>query len=479
MDNKNRFHTKGIYWLTRTEHLAVVAVAATLTVLHHHEIVWWRFWVSFWIIDIVGYWPGAFAYKRKGDKPLPAFYYHLYNVTHTYLFVGSGIALWAYTLGHFEWAMLGAGVHLSVDRGGFGNVLKPRALAFEPVAASLETLGELLLASKSGSAQSSQQNLPCDPAQVVNHPSGFLGLSSRNQIFSMAGTPGFITYRKRGGHLVAFGGVHAEEKHWRALLDGFLQRAKEQRCRVLAVQIRANQVTLFRDRGFTVNQFGTSFALELKTHSLQGTRKMKLRNKIARAKAAGLKVLELGVDLPRNRESYELLHTVSGQWLKHKGKKELDFMIGEIGVPEDAARRIFLVMNSENEPVAFITYVPVWGERPGYLHDLTRRVPDAPVGAMELCNHVAMERLRATGAEYLHFGFTPFITEGDEPPGASKAMTWLISKLRVHGRAIYPAETQADYKLKWGSDIREPEFFAARPLSLRAVFDTLTLTRSI
>jgi hypothetical protein len=55
----------------------------------------------------------------------------------------------------------------------------------------------------------------------------------------------------------------------------------------------------------------------------------------------------------------------------------------------------------------------------------------------------------------------------------------VIGKLRKYGQAVYPAETQANYKLKWGTNILEPEFFAARPLSLRAVVDTLLLTRSI
>lgn len=476
MDNKNRFHTRGMYTLVRCEHLAVIAICAVLTFVHAREIDWVRYWVSFWIIDIVGYWPGAFVYKRRGGGPIPVLFHHLYNVTHTYLFVGSAIALWAWTIGGLEWAMVGAAVHLSVDRGVFGNVLKPIALRFEPVPATPAELEELL-AESAPEGQPSGSDVPENAADMMEHPSGYLGLSRRNRIFTMPGVPGFVSYRKRGGHLVAFGGVHTKNEHWATLLDGFIKFADSQRRRVLAVQVRSNQVALFAERGFTVNQFGTNFAVQLQGYSLAGSHKVKLRNKITKAKKSGLVVREIGKELPRDENSFAMVRKISEEWLA--GKKELDFMIGELGSHEDESRRVFLVFDANNSPVAFITYVPVWGERPGYLHDLTRRVPNAPVGAMELCNFTAMERLSKEGHPYLHFGFTPFITDGDEPSSASKAMTWFIGKLRQHGQSIYPAQSQADYKLKWGADILEPEFFAARPLSLRAVVDTLTLTNSI
>jgi hypothetical protein len=35
------------------------------------------------------------------------------------------------------------------------------------------------------------------------------------------------------------------------------------------------------------------------------------------------------------------------------------------------------------------------------------------------------------------------------------------------------------YKLKWAPEYIEPEYVAARPLSLRAIVDLLLLTRSI
>jgi lysylphosphatidylglycerol synthetase-like protein (DUF2156 family) len=309
---------------------------------------------------------------------------------------------------------------------------------------------------------------------VVDHPSGFLALSSRNQFFRIEDIDGFIAYREQGRHLVIFGGVHAPGVCRELLLDRFLEIARRRRRRVMVVQLRESQVPLFSTRGFTVNPLGTSFALTLRGFTFAGTKKMKLRNKIKRAQGAGLVVREVGRELPRTESTFAQLRDISAAWLADKGKKELEFMNGELGDASDTERRIFVVTDAADVPQAFISYVPVWGRRPGVLHDLTRKRPGAAVGALELCNAFALDRFIAEGVEYLHFGFTPFIVEDDAGSGASRILHWLVRQLRRHGQAIYPSD-----KLKWGPDIIEPEYVAARPLSLRAVVDLLLLTRAV
>ncbi len=318
-----------------------------------------------------------------------------------------------------------------------------------------------------------------DAASLVDHPSGFLALSPRNEQFTLDGVAGFIAYREHGRHLVVFGGVHGPPSSRGQLLDRFLAHAASRGRGAIAVQVRELQVGLFRGRGFRVNQLGTSFGLSLDRFSLRGSDKMQLRNKISRARRAGLRVVELGRDVPRDERIFAELSAVSASWLRAKRHAELDFMIGELGHPEDSRRRIFAAQDPSGHTAAFITYVPVWGTTPGYLHDLTRRLPNAPAGAVELINAHAIEQMRAEGQPFLHFGFTPFIVGGEEPPGASRLAAWLIRQLGRRGTMIYPAVSQARYKLKWSPDIREREYLAARPLSIRGIIDLLKLTRSL
>ena len=42
--------------------------------------------------------------------------------------------------------------------------------------------------------------------QFIDHPSGFLALSSHNQRFTITELPGFIAYREQGKHWIFFGG---------------------------------------------------------------------------------------------------------------------------------------------------------------------------------------------------------------------------------------------------------------------------------
>ena len=135
MDSQNTFHTPTMYWILRAEHLALLTLCTALIFIHWSEINWLRGLVAFGIIDIIGYIPGAIAYRRYRGGDIPAIYHHLYNFMHTYLVWGLAIGIWWFVSG-FEWAMLAVPVHLSIDRGVFGNVLKPTVLSFEPVGAA-------------------------------------------------------------------------------------------------------------------------------------------------------------------------------------------------------------------------------------------------------------------------------------------------------------------------------------------------------
>jgi lysylphosphatidylglycerol synthetase-like protein (DUF2156 family) len=84
------------------------------------------------------------------------------------------------------------------------------------------------------------------------------------------------------------------------------------------------------------------------------------------ARWAGLRVAEVGRELPRDEYTFVKLHAISASWLRGKGK-ELDFMIGEIGSPAEPERRIFVVMDGGASPVGFITYVPAWGKTPTFM----------------------------------------------------------------------------------------------------------------
>lgn len=131
MDSHNLFLTRTTYRLLRAEYAAALAGAVILAVLHLGDIRWPAFIGLFAYIDVIGYLPGAIAYRRAAGRVIPRHYYTLYNTMHSMLSAGVVAGLWC-VLVRPEWALLALPIHLCGDRAIFGNFLKPFGVTFEP-----------------------------------------------------------------------------------------------------------------------------------------------------------------------------------------------------------------------------------------------------------------------------------------------------------------------------------------------------------
>lgn len=131
MDAKNLFETKKTAQLHRLEWFAALVAAVVAAFVHLSEIRWWLFIALFLVIDLVGYIPGAIAFRRSGDGRIGKGYYVAYNVMHSLFTWAVFTALWC-LLVEPEWALLALPIHLMGDRALFGNSLKPFGVSFEP-----------------------------------------------------------------------------------------------------------------------------------------------------------------------------------------------------------------------------------------------------------------------------------------------------------------------------------------------------------
>lgn len=288
-----------------------------------------------------------------------------------------------------------------------------------------------------------------------DNPSAFLALNCGNEFFRDDRYEGACAYRRSGRYVLQFGGPFAAAGDRAGLLDAFVAQAGP---RVVAVQLQREDAELYAERGFTVNQLGASYAVELSRFTLRGSRFVRLRNKISRARRAGLEVVETS----EGADDAEL-DRIDRQWLREKGRhvKELRFLVGQRSGPLQRHRRLF-VGRIEGSAVGYVNYSPVFGTRPGWLHDLSRRRPDAPPGVMEAVNAAAMARLAEDGAQWLHFGFTPFtgLAPEHELPRCSPLFGRVVRLLAERGERIYPAATQLEYKAKWAPHAVLPEYIA-------------------
>jgi hypothetical protein len=136
MDIKNPVESPVTFKLHRAEYLIAFAVTIVLILVHFNEIRWIPAIGLFLYIDLIGYIPGAIAYRRSPDGRISKAYYVLYNSMHSLISVAAVGALWWWVVG-LEWALLALPFHVFGDRGVFGNFLKPFGLPFEPVSTPL------------------------------------------------------------------------------------------------------------------------------------------------------------------------------------------------------------------------------------------------------------------------------------------------------------------------------------------------------
>ncbi|MFF5250904.1 bifunctional lysylphosphatidylglycerol flippase/synthetase MprF [Streptomyces leeuwenhoekii] len=292
----------------------------------------------------------------------------------------------------------------------------------------------------------------------AENPSAFLAMSRGTSAFTAPGLDGVIAYRKAGRYLVQFGGPFAAADSYRPLLDRFVAHAHGQGLRVVGAQLQRHDAQAYAERGFTVNQFGSSWVVHLPDFTLRGTRFMRMRNKISRAFRSGLQVREVPAE-----DMAGAIREIDTAWLGSKGAdaRPLEFLVGELGGPAQQHRRLF-VGTIDSRPVGYISYSPVYGSRAGWMHDLSRRIPDGTPGLMEAINSHVIDVFRAEGAQWLHFGFTPFtgLDAANELPGHSPSFQWLMHFLWEQGAALYPAQTQLAYKEKWAPQAPITEYVA-------------------
>ncbi|WP_030807202.1 hypothetical protein [Streptomyces sp. NRRL S-337] len=132
MDQVNSFESPATMRLHRAEYLVGLAVSLVLFIVHIGEVRWLPAIILFAYIDLIGYIPGAIAYRRSPDKKIHKGFYVSYNLMHSLITQGAVAGLWIWLSGP-EWALLVIPIHLFADRGIFGNFLKPFALPYEPV----------------------------------------------------------------------------------------------------------------------------------------------------------------------------------------------------------------------------------------------------------------------------------------------------------------------------------------------------------
>ena len=311
-----------------------------------------------------------------------------------------------------------------------------------------------------------------------DHSSAFLTFNTEMLHYLSSATGGLVAYRDAGRrHTIQLCGPFAQAEDRVELLREFRCWSRGRHRKLTAIQLRRDDAEVYAAEGFLVNQIGSSYSIAAEQFSLRGRRFRGVRNHVSRARRMDVSVDEVRPGVERGRA----LEGVDREWLATKGRHaaEFAFMIGERGGRGDDYRRIFVARHG-GRAVAYVSWAPVYGGRPGWLYDLTRRRPSAPDGAIELIVASALETFFSEGAGWIHLGLTPFACVSAEHEMARATSRILGRMIRRSGSLdfVYPTRSQEAFKRKWGPTLIEPEYvaFDGRP-NLGAMLQLARLTR--
>ncbi len=304
------------------------------------------------------------------------------------------------------------------------------------------------------------------------HPLAVLLLNPGVRFFRPEDGNGVIGYIVHGRAHVCIGGLIAAVEHKPALLRAWLDWLKQAKGFPVFVHITRQDVDVLHTAGLHINQIGARFTIDLSTYDMQGRAFQQLRNKISKARKAGIRVSEIVTEADYSRLRPRL-REIDAVWLKSKAAKVLRHLVTDpdcIQVP--SSRRRLFIAEQDQQVLAYVVYTRVEGERPGWFHDLSRKVPDAQNGIMQAINSTALDHFKSActsegnGSDhrYLHFGFTPLTEMYDRKhPLADLGSSHFAAIARFladRGGVVYPARSQRQYKMSWRPQIIEPELIA-------------------
>ncbi len=190
-----------------------------------------------------------------------------------------------------------------------------------------------------------------------------------------------------------------------------------------------------------------------------------LREQLRRAHAKGVTTRRLHPEEVREESPLRAqLAELADWWLASRRMAPMGFLV-QLAPFDHPAERIYLIAERDDEVVALLVAIPVYG-RGGWMVEHILRDPRAPNGTTELLIDTLMRELRVRGVTYLTLGLAPL----------GGPVAWWLRAARRLGKPLYNFEGLHAFKTKLRPDWWESRYLAhpARRRALIATADALT-----
>jgi phosphatidylglycerol lysyltransferase len=287
--------------------------------------------------------------------------------------------------------------------------------------------------------------------------------------FVLRGTQGAVAFRRAGRHAVVLGDPLGTPGEAWLVFDAFLSACDG--CDWVPVVYQAGEDARGHlvKRGFNCLRIGEEAIVDVDRFSLAGAARANLRHTVTRAQRGGITVRVFPDGLPPQADGLRAgLEAVDADW-RGASRGSMQFTVGEFEPQALPATPLAVALDSEAEPVAFITLRRSGAD--AWVLDLVRRRPGSTPGAIESCLIAFIGSLRERGAKILSLGLAPLSGLEHGPRGAER----LLLALRGVVRPIYDVEGLRFFKAKF-DPTWVPRYLAVRrnaelPGALAALVD--------
>lgn len=270
--------------------------------------------------------------------------------------------------------------------------------------------------------------------QLVNqygqNPGSYLTLENDKTLFFGKLVPGVVAYGTVGDVIIVNGDPICRPEDFPVLLAELKEFCRANAYQLILLGTTSAFLTEYTSAGFHHVKCGEEARFDLPSITLAGGKAAKLRANVNHANKAGLITCEYKPQQQRDAKIEQELSEVTRIWLSGKKSSELSFTVGGPSLSDPLDRRYFYARDPQGKVVAFVVFLPFAGQN-GYMADVTRRLPDAPGGAIEKLVYDAFEIFKEEGKLLGSMGLAPLSNvreEGTKDTVTAKLLDMIYEK---------------------------------------------------
>jgi len=247
-------------------------------------------------------------------------------------------------------------------------------------------------------------------------------------LFFNEGKTCFISYKVSGNFAVILENpVAANYEVMMNSLKAFYKYCSDNGLKSISFRVPSESLDVYKRLGKKWLYLGQEAVVDLRTFSLQGGDKKRIRNALNKVTESGFKAHIY--EAPLKEGLMQKLKAVSDDWLLDMERQELVFSQGMFHWNEIKNQTVIVVENEEEKIVGFLNIIPDYAKDEG-TYDLVRKTGDAPNGVIDFLIIELFNYLKQRNIQYVNLGFAPL--SGIETPEdiTERSMKFAYEKIK-------------------------------------------------